>query len=196
MNYLAHLLLSGDDPNILVGNFIADFVRKKEEAFFSEEIQRGFLLHRKIDEFTDNHPSVALGKALIRAKHSKYAPVILDIHYDHLLYKNWDRYGDIPYEVFTRKIYIILKAAEGILIPHLANRIHNMVEDRWLDNYKTRKGMVKVFKYLQRRVSRPSLIHGVMDTLWKNNKELEAGFHEFFPELLKFSWQQMNALDS
>jgi acyl carrier protein phosphodiesterase len=91
MNYLAHLLLSGDDPNILVGNFIADFVKKKEEALFSEEIQKGFRIHRKIDEFTDNHPSVALGKALIRAKHSKYAPVILDIHYDHLLYKNWDR---------------------------------------------------------------------------------------------------------
>ncbi|MFW6268359.1 MAG: ACP phosphodiesterase, partial [Marinilabiliaceae bacterium] len=27
MNYLAHLYLSGDDPEILMGNFIGDYVK-------------------------------------------------------------------------------------------------------------------------------------------------------------------------
>ena len=55
MNYLAHAYLSFNEPEILVGNMISDFVKGKKRFDFSENIQKGIMLHRNIDTFTDEH---------------------------------------------------------------------------------------------------------------------------------------------
>ncbi len=63
MNFLAHLYLSADDPEIQLGNFIGDFVRGRDlSSRFSPGIVKGISLHREIDEFTDRHPIVKLSK--------------------------------------------------------------------------------------------------------------------------------------
>ena len=54
MNYLAHIYLSGGDPEVTVGNFMADAVKGKDYQNYSEGIQRGIILHRAIDTFTDS----------------------------------------------------------------------------------------------------------------------------------------------
>ena len=56
MNTLAHLHLSGDDPELILGNFIGDSVRGDEFSQLDERVQAGVMLHRKIDRFTDKHP--------------------------------------------------------------------------------------------------------------------------------------------
>ena len=55
MNYLAHILLSGDNPEIIIGNFMADSIKGKQYKIYPEQVQIGVLLHRHIDTFTDNH---------------------------------------------------------------------------------------------------------------------------------------------
>lgn len=52
MNYLAHLHLSNNDKNLIIGNYIADDVKGKAYLNFPLEIQKGIILHRKIDDFT------------------------------------------------------------------------------------------------------------------------------------------------
>ena len=92
MNFLAHIYLSGDDPNIQLGNFIGDFVKGRNLVEqFGHEIAKGIELHRAIDEFTDKHPIVKLSKVRLREKYRHYAPVIVDIFYDHYLAKNWEK---------------------------------------------------------------------------------------------------------
>ena len=56
MNYLAHIYLSGNDPDLIFGNFIADAVPGKQYKNYSNRIQEGIILHREIDSFTDQHP--------------------------------------------------------------------------------------------------------------------------------------------
>ena len=56
MNYLAHVYLSCADEALTIGNFIADHVKGKAYLDYPETIQKGILLHRKIDHFTDQHP--------------------------------------------------------------------------------------------------------------------------------------------
>ena len=82
MNFLAHLHLSGNDPNILVGNFIGDFVKGKQVNSFEPGIAKGILLHRAIDYFTDKHEVVAKSKGRLREKYRHYSGVIIDIFYD------------------------------------------------------------------------------------------------------------------
>ena len=56
MNYLAHIYLSGTHMELRFGNFIADAVPGKQYAVYAKGVQKGILLHRAIDTFTDQHP--------------------------------------------------------------------------------------------------------------------------------------------
>jgi acyl carrier protein phosphodiesterase len=56
VNYLAHAYLSFDDPEVLTGNMISDFVKGKKKYGYPPRILAGIDLHRAIDEFTDDHP--------------------------------------------------------------------------------------------------------------------------------------------
>ena len=56
MNYLAHIFLSGGQPDIMIGNFIADSIKGSKYSAYPTEIQKGILLHRQIDTTTDAHP--------------------------------------------------------------------------------------------------------------------------------------------
>ena len=102
MNFLAHLYLSADDPEIQLGNFIGDFVRGRDlSTRFSVGIVTGILLHREIDEFTDRHEVVKRSKDRLRPKYRHYAPVIIDMFYDHHLAVNWNAYHHQPLPDFA-----------------------------------------------------------------------------------------------
>ena len=92
MNFLAHLFLSGEPGELMVGNFIADSVKGNAMNDFSEGIQKGIILHRAIDTFTDSHNEMQKSKERLRPRYKKYAPVITDIFYDHFLAVNWQDY--------------------------------------------------------------------------------------------------------
>ena len=87
MNYLGHLVLSGQDDEVLLGNFMADAVKGSSYKMYSTGVQKGILLHRKIDDFTDKHQSYLEGKRRFYDVYPKMGGVILDIVYDHLLWQ-------------------------------------------------------------------------------------------------------------
>ena len=58
MNFLAHIYLSGENEGIIIGNFIADGIKGKKYEIYPHAIQKGILLHRAIDSYTDGHPTV------------------------------------------------------------------------------------------------------------------------------------------
>ena len=62
MNFLAHVYLSGNDPHLALGNLIADRIKGKDYINYPIPIQKGILLHRQIDTFTDNHPNFRKAK--------------------------------------------------------------------------------------------------------------------------------------
>ena len=56
MNYLAHAFLSFEDEAIVVGNLLGDFVKGRAQLeHYPLNIQNGVILHRHIDQFSDNH---------------------------------------------------------------------------------------------------------------------------------------------
>ena len=62
MNYLAHAYLSFNHPEILTGNMISDFVKGKKKFDYPTTIQKGIMLHRAIDQFTDTHEATKEAK--------------------------------------------------------------------------------------------------------------------------------------
>ena len=189
MNYLAHLYLSGPNQAILLGNFLADFIRKAEDSHYPPEVQRGIDLHRQIDYYTDHHPLVVQGTRRLRRIHSHYAPVVIDIFYDYLLCRNWSRFDDRSLAEFSTWAYAALLEQADWLPQPLARQLRHMVAGDWLTGYGDPERLAGVFARLRRRMSRPQLIDGVMETLEREKPALEAEFLAFFPQAIEFVCQ-------
>lgn len=195
MNFLAHLFLSCDNDDLMIGNMIADFIRNREVKNYSKEVQKGIKLHRQIDHFTDHHPIVRLGAHRLQANHGKYAPVVIDIFYDHLLAKNWERYDDESLNAFTKRAYRVLTDRKAEIPPKLSKQLPDMIERNWLEQYKSEAGMQYVFELMDLRTSFPSNFSSAMDDLLGDYKQFEDEFNQFFPEVIEFvknSYKEMN----
>lgn len=186
MNFLAHIYLSCDNEDLLIGNFIADFIRNKEVQNFSPEIQNGIRLHRQIDTYTDEHLLVKKGTQRLQKYHHKYSPVIVDIWYDYLLANNWERYSGESLDDFCQGVYDILERRMEDLPFKLQQRVPRMIEHQWLQAYGTDPGIRYTFKRLAERLSKPEHLDGVVENLMKYHDEFAAEFNLFFPEVIRY----------
>lgn len=187
MNYLAHLYLAKDSDELLVGNFIGDFVKGKLGNRYAENVRRGIVLHRKIDSFTDSHPVFKQSKRLISRKRRKYAGVMIDIFFDHLLSVNWKDYSDEPLEIFIRRVCTILEKNESDL-PVGARNLLSAIKDRdWLGRYRNIYDLRGVFEGLSSRVKRQNPLRGSEEELIINYNGFSRNFEIFFPELIYYT---------
>ena len=183
MNYLAHIYLSGNDEELLFGNFIADHVKGSVFVQFDLQVQMGIRLHRSIDSFTDAHAATEAGKKLLYPFTGKYAPVAMDIIMDHFLAAGWDHFHPLPLSDFTDDVYRILDAKTGTMPEKTRFMYGYMKRDNWLYNYSKVEGIEKALRGLSRRSSNPLLLANSVEALKKHYNELEQVFLNFFPAL-------------
>lgn len=195
MNFLAHVFLSKDDEELMIGNFMGDFVRSREDEQYPEGIQKGLKLHRKIDAFTDTHPAVLESVRLIRPHHRKYAPVILDVFYDFLLAKNWEKYTDESLRDFTQNIYKTLERYIAIMPPVLQRRLPLMIADNWLVRYGEWSGLEFTFSRMKLRASQPKYFENAIQVLQKHELALDENFQQFFPDAIAFVTNEIKEED-
>ncbi|WP_439132620.1 ACP phosphodiesterase [Polaribacter sp.] len=187
MNFLAHLYLSQNNTNIMVGNFIADHVRGNRFTHFDKEIQQGIFLHREIDTYTDAHPIVRKSKRRLHKRYRHYAGVIIDIFYDYFLAKNWADYSAIPLDVYTQSIYKLFKEKSHELPIKSQNFINYMIEYDILFNYQFEDGIAKVLNGMNNRTKGKSQMNLAIQDLKEIHLELEEDFKLFFTDLIAFS---------
>jgi acyl carrier protein phosphodiesterase len=193
MNFLAHLYLSQSNQNLIIGNFIADGIKGKDLQLFSTEIQKGIILHRAIDTFTDAHPIFRKSKRRLNARYRHYDSVIIDIFYDYFLAKNWADYSTIPLDVYTQSIYKLLGKNESIL-PVTSKRFYNyMVEYNILYNYQYLDGIERVLKGMNNRTKGKSQMNLAIEDLKLLTKEFEEDFTEFFKDLVAFTFTKLKS---
>ena len=186
MNFLAHLFLSCDGEDLLIGNFIADFIRNNEMANYSKSIQDGIRLHREIDTFTDAHPLVRQSVKRLQPFHRKYAPVVIDIIFDYLLANNWERYSSQSLGNFANNVYEILNDRMEDLPLKLKQRLPGMIQANWLEAYGTNEGILFTLKKMDERTSFPSNFSNALTHLNLDYNAYNIEFQEFFPELIEF----------
>ncbi len=188
MNFLAHLFLSGDHPEIMVGNFIGDFVRGRNVyEQFRPNIALGIELHREIDEFTDSHGVVMESKKRLRPKYRHYSPVIVDMFYDHFLAKNWQTYHASPLDHFASEAYGILSKFEDQLPQRVQGLLPHIIRGNWLYNYSRIEGIHRALSGMSKRTPYESKMDEAVLDLQKFYAEFEDEFSRFFPELQQMS---------
>jgi acyl carrier protein phosphodiesterase len=187
MNILAHLYLSKNNKNILIGNFIADAVKGKKHANYPKEIQVGILLHREIDNYTDNHPIVRKSKRRLHERYNHFDGVIIDILYDHFLAKNWLNYSDIPLNIYAENTYSFLQSNIKTLPSKIQKALPYMIEYNWLVAYASTEGIERVLQGMNRRTKGISKMDLAIEDLKKYYLEFELDFTTFFNDLIQFT---------
>lgn len=186
MNFLAHLYLSGDDEDLIIGNFIADMVKGRQIENFQNGVVKGIELHRKIDYFTDTHPVVDQSKRRLRNKYRLYSAVIVDMFYDHFLAVNWSDYSRLPLSKFVGHAYGLLLRNYFLLPVRAKNVLPFMIASNWLVNYAHLDKLHSHFQGLARRTPFKSGMENAVEDLKKNYDEFSSEFSTFFPELISY----------
>jgi len=59
------------------------------------DVQKGIILHREIDSFTESCKSASIlsSRRRVAPRYRMYASVIFDVFYDHFLAANWLQYS-------------------------------------------------------------------------------------------------------
>jgi len=187
MNYLAHLYLSGDNPEIMVGNFIGDYVKGRNHTKYTQNIQKGIILHRKIDSFTDNHSLVKINAEIFRPLYQKYAVVVIDIVMDHILAKNWNRYSAIALNTYVNKTHQILMKRYFTLPARVKQFLPFLIKSRRLENYQHIEGISKTLNIMAAHSSLPNHSMEAIRIIEAHYPFLEKNFFLFFDEIRSMS---------
>jgi len=194
MNWVAHVFLSKPCVHFQLGNLIADFVKGRPWLGIHPSTEAGLRMHRTIDAFTDSHPIAQRSQQRLRDKGYLRA-VVIDLSYDHMLIKNWSRYGsNSSARVFLDNFY---NEAEQVLDDYPAE-INQFVSSiiaadtlgRYAEVKGIQRGMRKVDFRLSERVLRRERATDYFDDVVREYDNIEADFLEFFPSLQRHVAQQ------
>lgn len=194
MNFLAHIYLSGDNDLIKIGNFMADGIRGKQYETFPLDIQKGIVLHRAIDTYTDSHPVFRQSTKRLHTNYHHYAGVIVDVFYDHFLAKNWNLYSNEKLEDFVARFYQSLDKNIDVLSDKTRNFMPYMIQHNWLVSYQTVEGITKILTQMDSRTNNQSKMRFANTELVKFYSEFENEFTLFFKDLQDISSEKLKQL--
>jgi acyl carrier protein phosphodiesterase len=186
MNFLAHLYLSCNNEELMIGNFIADSVKGSAFKNYSGGIAKGILLHRAIDYYSDNHPVFLKSVERLRPNYHKYAGVIVDIFYDHFLAKNWKDYSGKPLEQYASEVHSLMLKNAALMPEKSAMFLKYAIKHNWLVSYGTFDGIGEVLYGMSRRTTFKSNMELAIKDLKEYYPLFENEFRIFFEEIIKF----------
>ena len=189
MNYLAHAFLSFRHPEILVGNMISDFVKGRKKEDYDDLVQKGILLHRSIDSFTDMHEATRRGKQFFSPYYRLYAGAFVDIVYDHFLANDSNEFNPDQLMDFSRQTYSMLDRHSAQFPERFGMMFSYMKKQNWLYNYRHRWGIHNSFAGLVQRAAYLTESTPAVDIFEAHYGELQECYFAFFPEVKQMAWQ-------
>lgn len=189
MNFLAHALLAGDDPALIVGGVIGDWIKGHLPAGLPDDLARGVALHRVIDSHADAHPAFQLSRSRVSAPRRRYAGVLVDMFYDHLLARDWGVIHHQPLQEFCAEVYRLVE----LRLPELPESAHGalrmMAREDWLSSYAEVPGLADVLARMSRRARQPNPLLGGEQELLAGTAGYARDFALWLPDAQAYSMQ-------
>lgn len=193
MNLLAHAYLSFNDPDILVGNMISDYVKGKAKFEYPKIIQQGIALHRAIDSFTDEHIATKEAKECFRSSYRLYSGACVDVVYDHFLANDSNEFeNEQALQSFATATYKTLEQNKMYLPHKFALMLPYMQSQNWLFNYRFRFGIEQSFGGLVRRSAYLTDSSTAFKIFEANYQSLQQCYQHFFPEVKKMAHNRLH----
>ena len=186
MNYLAHAYLSFNNPEILVGNMISDYIKGKKQFDYPMSIQKGIKLHRFIDQFTDNHEVTHQLKSFFRPHYRLYSGAFADVVYDHFLANDTNQFPtETELKEFAAQTYQLLEPWSAFFPPPFQHMFPYMKAQDWLYNYRYTWAMEKSFGGVVRRAAYLTESKVAFELFNTYYDEMQVCYTAFFPDLKK-----------
>lgn len=191
MNYLAHLHIAEFTKSSFTGNFLGDFVKGDPSKQFPEDVVLGIKLHRFVDSYTDQHLLTKQSKQLFPESLKRFAPIALDMFWDHCLAIQWQQFHHLTLAQFCG--YAEQKIAQEVdkkelQLPASFTRVNRWVwQDRWIESYQK---LANIQYGLQRMASRKPRLSALAETgkvLEQQQKTFKTLFTELYPQVLSKS---------
>jgi acyl carrier protein phosphodiesterase len=185
LNYLAHLYLAGSEPQALIGSLLGDFAKGRIDDTFPPTIRQAIIQHREIDAFTDAHPIVSRSKQRLGPDLRRFAGILVDVYYDHLLARNWPCYAEIPLRSFVDRVYRVLRAHYADFPVPMQRSVSYMLATDLLISYSDLQGIRRALVGIAGRLRRANPVAEAITVLEHHDAGLAADFADFFPELIE-----------
>ena len=187
MNLVVHQLLSFQNPKWQIGNHMGEVVKGNKYLDFEEEIQKGILLHRFIDSYSDAHPAVKNSTKTLHKNHHKFSPIIIDVYYDFLLIKNWTEFSEISFHDFKENCYSLFLENMELFSTKLKQFTQALIDYDWFSAYGTYDGLEVTLKNMGARTKFQNNMHLAVKDLYMNEENFEQDFLEFLPDMISKS---------
>jgi acyl carrier protein phosphodiesterase len=194
INYLAHAYLSFNDPEILVGNMVSDFVKGKKKFDYPKGIQEGISLHRVIDTFTDEHAATKQAKEFFRPHYRLYSGAFIDVLYDHFLANDENEFSEKTLYEFTTGVYSVLDKYQQWLPERFAAMFPYMKNYNWLFNYRTLQGTQKSLGGVVRRAAYLTESDIAYALFEEHYQPLQQYYRQFWKDAKPFARRQFDII--
>lgn len=181
VNLLAHFYLANLTATSAAGQLLGDLVKGPLDGTFGPSIERGIMLHRAIDSFTDTHPTTVDLRRRFAPPLRRYAGILIDIGFDHCLARQWIDYSDVELSQFAEQIAARAYRDWPPQAPQPAPQQAALTQV--LINYKHPAGLQRALDSVDRRLTRTSPVASALPALMAEYPALERGFEHFFPAL-------------
>lgn len=158
MNFLAHAVLAGDDPALIVGGVAGDWIKGPLPGALPADLARGVALHRAIDKHAETHPAFQRSRNRVSRARRRYAGILVDIYYDHLLARDWP--DTEPLADACRRIYRDIADRLPDLPGHARPAMTLMASEDWLASYARLAGIADVLRRMSQRARQPNPLAG------------------------------------
>ena len=194
MNFLGHIYLSGPDTDLAIGNLVADQIKGNKIPELPNKIKRGIVLHRLIDEFTDNHSSYKKCVRELFPNYRHYSRVIIDMYFDHFLAANWDNFHKIPLKIYSNSFYEKLEKSCFYFNDHVQHFISTLINQKWLEKYTNLEDLKVILRQMERRTKFPSKLAASTYDLIEKYTYFESHFFHFMEDVTFFSKNKLKYL--
>jgi acyl carrier protein phosphodiesterase len=196
MNLLAHALLAAPDAELMFGSLIGDFVRGRIDPGLPPAVRAGVALHRAIDVYTDGHAEVSSARALFVPPLRRYAGILIDVWFDHLLARDWSAYGDGALEDFSRRVREVIDASSKLVPERMRGFVTYLRAHDLPAAYRDTAMIGDVLRGMSQRLSRENPLAEALPVLVALDVPLARHFRAFFPELQSFAAAERDRLGS
>lgn len=186
MNFLAHALLAGEDPALLVGGVVGDWIKGTLPGVLPDDLAKGVALHRAIDTFAESQPAFRRSRSRISVDRRRYAGVLVDVFYDHLLAQNWAAIHHRPLNEYCKTVYRSIEERLNELPISSHPGLTLMAKEDWLMSYAQIEGIADVLARMSRRARQPNQLANGEQEFLADVDGYTSDFYEWLEDTRRF----------
>jgi acyl carrier protein phosphodiesterase len=151
---------------LIVGGVVGDWIKGPLPGALPEDLAKGAALHRAIDHFSESNSAFCRSRTRVSSERRRYAGVLVDVFYDHLLARNWEAIHQQPLHAFCDAVYGLIRERLSDLPASAHPGLMLMAKEDWLTSYAQIEDIADVLSRMSRRARQPNpLLHGEQEFL-------------------------------